>query len=94
VPVTLTRITVYSQHSGQCHKAEQARVWAGSKKGFRQVGSTKLSSPDSAVEFPAAKAQVWRLELQAGPSGMVVLRGLRFFHGENEMFPRPYLEID
>jgi len=89
LPVTLTRVAIYSQHGGRYHRAHQVRVSAKSKIGFHHVGSTILPSSDSAVQFPATKAQVWRLELQAGPSGMVVLRGLRFFHGQKEVLPRP-----
>jgi hypothetical protein len=89
LPITLTRIAVYSQHSGRYHMAHCVRVWANSKNDFREVALRNLPSPDSVVEFAATKARIWRLDLQAGQTGMVVLRGLRFFCGENELFPRP-----
>ena len=88
VTVTLTRIAVYSEHSGQYHRAHHARVLAKLGDDFHKVASRHLPSADSEVDFPATRAKVWRLELQAGPSRVVVLRGLRFFQGEEEILPR------
>jgi hypothetical protein len=39
------------------------------------------------VTLPKTKGQVWRLEFQAGESQQVVLRGLRYFSGADELFP-------
>ena len=33
------------------------------------------------------KGKVWLLEFQAGESGIVVIRGLRFFSGDEELLP-------
>jgi hypothetical protein len=43
---------------------------------------------DAVLKFRATKAQAWRFYLKAGRTGAVVVRGLRFFQGEDEIFPR------
>jgi Tfp pilus assembly protein PilZ len=86
--VELTRIVVHSQHSGQYHIAKAVRVAVGDNgEHLRQVIETNLDSADSDVSFPTTKARVWQLELRAGESGQVTLRGLQFFSGEDELFP-------
>jgi hypothetical protein len=86
--VELTRIVVHSQHSGQYHIAEAARVGVGhSPEHLRQVTEANLGSADCDVSFPATKARVWQLELRAGDSGQVTIRGLQFFSGDDELFP-------
>ena len=88
VTVTLTRIAVDPEHSGQYHRAHHARVLAKLGDDFHKVASRHLPIGRFGVDFPATRAKVWRLELQAGPSRVVVLRGLRFFQGEEEILPR------
>jgi hypothetical protein len=86
--VELTRIVVHSQHSGQYHIAKAVRVAVGDNgEHLRQVIETNLDSADSDVSFPTTKARVWQLELRAGESGEVTLRGLQFFSGADELFP-------
>lgn len=87
--VGLSRLAIYSQHSGRYHMAQAARLSAKLNGNMRLVCSRALTQPDSMLEFPVVEAKDWRLELQAGATGMVVLRGLRFFHNEDEIFPRP-----
>lgn len=88
MPVELTAIRVYSQHSGKYHPAQAARIAVRDEKGeMRAVCEQPLKAIDATVTFPRAKAQTWRLELAAGPSRQVVVRGLRFYSGEREIFP-------
>jgi hypothetical protein len=42
---------------------------------------------DATVEVPKTKGKAWRLEFRADESGAVVLRGLRLFSDEDELFP-------
>jgi hypothetical protein len=86
--VELTRIVVHSEHSGQYHIARTVRVAVGDNgEHVLQVIETNLDSADGAVSFPTTKGRVWQLELRAGESGQVTLRGLQFFSGEDELFP-------
>ena len=86
--VELTRIMVHSEHSGECHAAKAMRGAVRDTGGeFRQVVEADLKSVDDTVTLPKTKGQVWRLEFQAGTSGHVVLRGLRFFLDDDELFP-------
>jgi hypothetical protein len=88
VSVTLTRLDIFSQHSGHYHMARAARLQAKVNGQFQELISQNLESQDTALKFPGTKAQDWRLSLKAGGTGAVVVRGLRFFHGEDEIFPR------
>jgi hypothetical protein len=84
----LTRIVVHSQHSGQYHIAKAVRVAVGDNgEHLRQVIEKNLDSADSEVSFPATKGRVWQVELRADETGQVVVRGLQFFSGEDELFP-------
>jgi hypothetical protein len=84
----LTSIKIHSQHSGNAHAAEAVRIAVReSGAGFRPVIATKLRSVDATVSFPKTTGQEWQLELQAGHTQYVVLRGLRFFSGKDELFP-------
>lgn len=90
VAVTLDRIAVYTEHSGRYHRAVALRVDAlGSNddKVLTVMRAQKLSTADTVVRFPQTMSRVWRIALQTGESGAVVIRGLRFFVGGKEVFP-------
>lgn len=88
--VTLNRIAVYTQHSGQFHKAEMVQVEREQPDGsFQFVKRVATPDIDTEIEFAAANARTWRLAFQAGDSGHVALRGLRFFVDDVELFPPP-----
>lgn len=79
VPVTLSGVSVHTQHSGLYHAARRARVHlvAGDNVSLVVV-DTALAGPDAVVAFMPTTGRRWRVELQAGPSGFVVVRGIRF----------------
>jgi hypothetical protein len=86
--VELTRIAVHSEHSGQYHPARAVRIAVrDDKERFAAVAESNLASADEAVTLRKTKGQVWRLDFRAGESGVVVLRGLQFFSGDDELFP-------
>lgn len=85
--VTLNRLLVYTEHSGQYHRAHEVQLEKQVRSGFEPVVHAKTPSRDAEIEFPAAKAQRWRIALKAGASGQVVVRGVRFFLGDEEWFP-------
>jgi len=84
--VNLTRVKIYSQHSGLYHAAVATKVFAmGPGETFRLLADQKLATPDAEVSFTGASSKFWRIELQAGKSGEVLLRGMRFFSGLAEI---------
>jgi hypothetical protein len=51
------------------------------------IAEADLKSADDSVMVPKTKGRMWRLEFRATESGVVVLRGLQFFSGNDEVFP-------
>ncbi len=85
--VELTAVAIHSQHSGKYHIAAAAQITAITTAGPKQVVATDLNSADEKVSFSPTEAQTWRFELRPGESQQVTLRGLRFFCGDEEIFP-------
>ena len=86
--IELTGLEIHSQHSGQYHAAKAVRVSVRDPQGkFVEVAKAQLKSPDEKVKVAKTKGTVWQLEFQATETGIVVLRGLRFFSGDEELFP-------
>jgi hypothetical protein len=85
--LTLNRVLVYTEHSGQDHRAHEVQVEKQTRGAFKPVVHALMLHRDADIEFPSAKAQRWRIAFKAGPSGQVVVRGLRFFLGDEEWFP-------
>jgi hypothetical protein len=91
--VALDGLKVYSQHSGQFHRAKKVQIaaWAGSDE-YSVVHAAVLSQPSKTVTFPKTQAKVWRLAFQGELGGHVVLRGLRFMLGKEEFYPPASVE--
>jgi hypothetical protein len=85
--VELSKVAVHSQHGGRYHAAEAVRIAAKTEGDFRDVVEKPLASAEDAVMFRPTKARTWRFHFKAGKSRIVVIRGLRFFSGEQEIFP-------
>jgi len=87
--VELTRVAIHSQHSGEYHAAQAVRVAARRADGhFRQIHQAELKSVDEMETLPQpTTSREWRFSFRAAKTGCVVLRGLRFFSGEDELFP-------
>jgi len=85
--VELTGIGIHTQHSGKYHAAEAVRISTRTKGGeYSLVKESRLRSVDERVNFIFTKAQYLKLDLKAGSSGYVVVRGLQFFSGSEEIF--------
>ena len=86
--VTLDKIEIYSQHSGKSHAVVAAKVFTvtGNKSMLRS--EVEDLQPDGSLSFKSVESKKWKLKLQAGKSKKVVVRGLRFFHGERELYPQ------
>jgi len=92
IPVSLTGIAIHSQHSGSYHEARRLRVETGEPSARRVVIDQPLKSVDETVTFAPAKSNRWTLTLTAGTSRILVIRGLQFFSGNEEICPHmvPY----
>lgn len=88
VPVTLTGIRVHSGHSGRYHLARRARVATLDADPPRDLADAPLAGMDAMVAFAGTTSRRWRVALMAGPRRMVVVRGLRFLNGSEEILPR------
>ena len=86
-PIQLTGVGIHSQHSGKSHAAQAVRIDAKTKSGVKNVSKTQLKSVDETISFEPTTADEWQLYFQTGPSRQVVLRGLQFFDGDEELFP-------
>ena len=87
VAVTLTKMGIYTQHSGQYHAAERARIQVQDGDEYRDVVEQDLKSVDAVVAMPPTRGIQWRLHLRAGKTKYVVVRGLRFCGESGEVFP-------
>jgi hypothetical protein len=85
--VELTKVAIHSRHGGKYHPAEAVRIAVAGDGGFRDVVETPLASADAAVSFPQTKARTWRFFFKTDASRAVVIRGLQFFIGDDEIFP-------
>ena len=84
----LTGIGVHSQYSGQYHPARAVLIRVRAKEGpFRDVATAELKSVDETVALPKTKGKTWQFDFQADETNCVVLRGLQFFSGDDELFP-------
>ncbi len=93
-PVELTKIRIYSGHSGKYHAIKSARVLV-SRDGdeYRELGRRKFQGFNDQIDFPNTESQSWRLVLTPGESKKLVIRGTRFYSGGTEIF-RPYICLD
>lgn len=87
VVVSLKAMRIYTEHSGQYHRAHRARIQVQKGNDFEDVAEQDLEAPDGTVSMSPTRGQTWRVHLLAGPSKMVVVRGLRFASPSGEIFP-------
>lgn len=86
VSVTLSRVGIYTQHSGRYHVASRARIHLLAADNVSLVvADAPLAGPDAEVSFVASTGRRWRIELLAGERGQVTVRGLRFWSGADEL---------
>ncbi len=90
--VRLSAIAVHSQHSGIDHAATALRLTVVDGTDRRTVVEQADLGVNQIVKFPPVAATNWSLELSAGKSRTLVIRGLRFFDGDEEVCPHqvPY----
>lgn len=87
-PVTLARLRVATGHDGGIHPAQRVQLaYRGSDGAYHVVsGSTTHAHAD--LTFSPVAAKAWKISFQAGSTGFVVVRGLRFYDQDgHELFP-------
>ncbi|NMB89001.1 MAG: hypothetical protein GYA17_11625 [Chloroflexi bacterium] len=86
--VDLTGVGIHTQHSGIYHAAEAVRISAMTgRQEYRLLAESPLKTVDARVSIPRTKAQRWKFDFKTGKSGYVVVRGLQFFSGDQEIYP-------
>jgi hypothetical protein len=87
-PVELTKIQLYSGHSGQYHPVKAFSVSVPTATGSQNsLANHEMKSFDGEVTFSGTESQQWHLEMTPSESKTIVLRGLRFYSGKTEIFP-------
>lgn len=84
--VTLDRVRIHSQYGGNKWMATRTRIQRLRAGNFETVTSNVLHQADQEVSFTAAAADTWRFHFY-NPEGYVVIRGLEFFSGNQDVFP-------
>ena len=51
-----------------------------------EVANSEIDAPDGEIKFSETKSQRWTLDFVTGESKTAVLRGLRFFNGDQELY--------
>ncbi len=93
-PIDLTCIRIHTQHSGLYDAAKAARISVIVGKGtYQYLGEIALLANDERIAFPQMHVLGVKLELKAGDSGFVVVRGLQFYVDSVEIFS-PLLPCD
>lgn len=88
VEVPLTRIVVHTMPQGSAGAAQEVRVSVQEPGGgFHMVAHKSLRSGDDAISIRRTTGRVWRFEFRTEPGKFVVIRGIQFFSGRDELFP-------
>lgn len=85
-PVQLTGIAIHSQHSGIDHHVTAMRLETADSSKRVVAARQAVTEVDERITFPAQTATRWSLTLTASATRILVIRGLQFFDGEQELF--------
>ncbi|MCP3914258.1 MAG: hypothetical protein GY711_01745 [bacterium] len=91
--VNLTALGIHSQYGGHKHRVRTATLEARVGREWRVVAQQAGLVADQRLLFERVRSDRWRIVLAPTDSGHIVLRGLKFYSGETEVFPvgPPYL---
>lgn len=90
IPVRMNRVCVLSQCGGSNYPVKAIRIEAD-LQGFKQVAENQDVTKDEVyVNFDQTKAKRWRFNFKPGKSGQIVIRGLRFYSQNCEIFCSMY----
>ena len=88
IPITLNRVIFYTQYGGDTHKAQVVQIEVADENGsFHFVKRVTAPDPDTEILFQSKKSNIWKFAFKAGTSKYVVVRGIRFFNFDDEIFP-------
>lgn len=93
-PVTLDRIQIYSQHTGKNHPVIAAKVYSVAGRQTKLLCEPDGLKQEDWLRFQSTTSKKWKLELQAGATNKIVVRGLRFFDRKRERYPQKEIEPD
>jgi hypothetical protein len=85
-PVTLTGVAIHSQHSGIHHEVTAMRLETNDHARTLVI-EKPVKSIDENVTFDSTEATKWSLTLTSGASRILIIRGLQFFNGNEEICP-------
>ena len=86
--VPLTRIAVHTMPLGETDAALAVRISVqDSANAFRVVAGKDLETADDALRFRKTSGRIWKLEFRTAPGKSVVVRGIEYFSGGEELFP-------
>jgi hypothetical protein len=85
LPIPINRILIHSQHSGNYHMAEgvSTRLYLGDKQVYEY--NERIHYPDKELLFPVQLVDRVDFMFRTGESKMIVIRGIRFFNGIEEL---------
>ncbi|MCK5000755.1 MAG: hypothetical protein KAS23_14530, partial [Anaerohalosphaera sp.] len=90
IPVRMNRICVLSQCGGGSFPVKAIRVEADVKGYNRLAENLNVTEDEEYVIFEQTKAKRWRFYFKPDRSGQVVIRGLRFYSRQGEIFCSMY----
>lgn len=86
IPVSLSKLCVHSGCGGKYHSAKSIQVQVEKEGEFVDVCTYELKSLDEYVSFKKTEAQVWHLSFKTQKNSKIVIRGVRFFTNQCEIF--------
>jgi hypothetical protein len=94
--VRLTGIAIHSQHSNLDHHVTAMKLEATDAKPATLAVEQDVKNVDEVITFPAQTSAGWTLTLTASSTKFLVIRGLRFFDGKEEVVSHmvPYAKPD
>jgi len=85
--ISLDKIGVHSQHSGQYNEADSVRVETYNNGNYNQELLADLTDVDQYFSFADVTDSVWRFSFRSGQGGAVTIRGLELFYKDEAVFP-------
>ena len=86
ISVSLSKLCIHSGCGGKYHPAKSVQVQVEKEGGFVDVCTYELESLNEYISFNKTKAQVWRLSFKTQMNRKVIIRGIRFFTDQCEIF--------
>lgn len=91
--VTLDKIGLHAQHSGQYHQVDSIKIEYYSGGDYVTVLTDTVSNQDQWFAFTENTSDKWKIYFKPGVSQGIVIRGLQFYYLDEEVFP-PLIPYD